>query len=139
MKTDFLHEFDRYLTPLGLSQVMVDLKRFGNYRLHLHPGIKTRIRILEDDLYLAAQGAYPGSAQLCDILTVEYDPTSRGVDQPKNQATQGGLAAPGFAHEAETLSSLHRKGNAVNCPDPSLRPGKKTAAKRKMLCQIGNY
>ena len=70
--------------------------------------------VLEDHLHLLAQGAHFFAGIVGDVLTVEENTAGGRLNELEDGAPGGGLAAAGFAHDAEGLALLNGKADTVN-------------------------
>ena len=70
----------------------------------LYAGVKRGLRILKNDLALAADIFY----------IIIYNLSTGGLYQFEDQARQGGLSRAGFTHQAQGLSFFNEKGNIIN-------------------------
>src|SRR6516162_11023233 len=73
--------------------------RLGDDVANPHAGIETRERVLEHHLHAPPQRAQRARGQVVDTASVEDDLARRDVEQTKNGATDGGLAATGLADQ----------------------------------------
>ncbi len=64
---------------------LVDGERFADDLLDRHAGIERGIRILKDDLHLAAQGPERALIHRGEIAAVEDDASFIGVGEPEEQ------------------------------------------------------
>jgi hypothetical protein len=62
----------------------------------------------------AAPRAHVASAEGGDVLAVELDRAFGRLEQAQHQLADRGLAAAGFADEAERLAGLNREAHAVD-------------------------
>ena len=65
---------------------------------------------------LAAERPQLGNAKLRDVAAVEDDLAGGGFDQPDDAAPKRGLAAAGFADDAQRFAILDRERHAVDGP-----------------------
>ena len=70
--------------------------------------------VLEDHLHLLAQGAHFFAGIVGDVLTVEENTAGGRLNELEDGAPGGGLAAAGFAHDAEGLALLDGKADTVD-------------------------
>src|SRR5205814_10410006 len=78
-----------------------------------HARIERGKRVLEHVLHLAPVRPQLRLADLCDVVAVDLDGATGGLDQPQHGARHRGFAATGFADETERLDGLKRKAEAV--------------------------
>ena len=107
-----------------LEDAVFDLLLGGIFAAHLHPfrdglhdgfpRVQGGKRVLEDDLHILAPLAQLSSAELQNVFAVKDHPAGGGFDQPQDAAAGGGLAAAGFAHDAEGLALFQGKGDIVD-------------------------
>jgi hypothetical protein len=96
----------------------VDQQPLGDDVAHRHARVQRRVRVLEDDLHVAAQRLQLVAAQVEDILAVEKDRAFSGWDQAQDGARDGGFAAAGFPHQAEGFALAHGEADIIHRLDP---------------------
>ena len=82
----------------------VHQQRFGDDLAHGHARVERAVRVLEDDLDGAAQGAERAAVHGSEASAADADLAGGGGLERQQQAADGALAAAGFAHEAEGLA-----------------------------------
>ncbi len=90
--------------PLFAAVEVVDAERLRNDFAHGHTRVERCVRILKDDLELAAHVAHATAAERRDVLAVEDDPPRRRPQQLDHGASERGLPATRLADEAECLA-----------------------------------
>ena len=125
------------LAPVGRQLVLQDALRHDI--AHRLARVERRIRVLEDDLHLAAHLLHLGAVQRHVVLDVEHRRTvelhaaARGLLQAESWSCRWWtLPQPDSAHEPENLALLDVEGNAVNRLDISADAGKDALADRKI-------
>ena len=86
-------------------------QRIGQGAAHGLARIERGVGVLEDHLD-GARGLQP--LALAEVAAVERDVAVRRRDQAHDGERQGGLAAAGFAHQAQALAGLHVERDAVD-------------------------
>ena len=76
----------------GLVVDPLDLERLGDQLARREAGVQRSERILEDDLYLAAEFTKLAAAGLGEVDSAELDLAGRGLVQSKDQSGGRGLA-----------------------------------------------
>src|SRR5262249_8101326 len=117
---------------------LVDREPFANDRSDRHARIQRRERILENHLDPSAELPHLARAQLGELDAVELDRSGRRLDQAKNHAACRGLAATGFADEAERLTGHHVERDVLHGADDAVLASEHSALDRKMLDEITN-
>src|SRR5262249_37515510 len=124
---DSVHEL-----PMGLHQTVND-QRLAYDRTDRHARIERGIRILKNDLHVAAQGPQLRSVERCDVRTLK-PPLARGrLSQAQDTAPGGGLAAAGFAHQTQGLPRAYLEAHVVDGVYPLGRARKDAALDEKLL------
>jgi hypothetical protein len=96
---------DTVVAPFGRHDV-VQGERFGEQLLHGHARIERGVRVLKDDLHLAPERSQLLLIEGENIATVEAQLARGRLDQPQNEASDGGFAAAGFADQRQGLTGL---------------------------------
>ncbi len=78
-----------------------DGQRLGDDVADRHARIERGDRILEDDLHVAARGAHLLVGKIEKIAALPQDAAFLRFQQPQDGAAERGLAAAGFADDAE--------------------------------------
>ena len=135
--TSSISSLTRALIGLPLAASM-DHHRLGDDRLHRHPRVQRRVRVLEDDLHLLTQRP-DGAARLGQhLLAPELHRARRRRDQPQDQATGGRLAATRLADDAQRLALVHRQRHARHGLDGRDLMLEEPGADRELLHQVGD-
>src|SRR5579864_7722778 len=93
----------------------VNCERFTNDVSDSKPWIETRIRVLVNEMHLAAHGAELRCAQCHEVLSKEAD-LSRGWPFEQQQgAGNRGLTASRLSDEPESLAATYGKRDIVDC------------------------
>src|SRR4029077_14408876 len=123
-------------TPLGATGATVDQERFAGDVANGHSRVERRVRILEDDLHLAADLAHLTALEARDVPAVEDDLPGRGLCQLDQRAREGGLATAGLPHEPDRLPGLNGQIYAVDGVDVPDRALQDSRADREVLDQV---
>ena len=89
-------------------------QRFADDVAHAHARVHRRERILEDELHAPAHGAQRVAVHRGQVLAFEQDAALGRIGQPDQALAGGGLAAAGFADQAQGLAARHRQRDAVD-------------------------
>src|SRR5665647_2111321 len=114
---DGLEQLEDALLALGLGTDLVDLERLADDVAHAHARIQRGVRVLEDDLHVAAQPLHLRPRGSHDVDTLEGDRAGRRRDEPQHGAPRGGLAAAALADQTQGLALLDREADAVDGVD----------------------
>ena len=79
-----------------------------------HPGVQRGVGVLEDHLHFAPPGLNGLFVQRRDVGAPVEDLPPGGPVQPHQRPPDGGLAAAGFAHQAEGLAGVQLEGHVVH-------------------------
>src|SRR6185437_13672105 len=101
-----------------------------------HARIERRIRILKDDLHLAAQRAQRLAGEREHILPIEAHLARRGLDEAQNAPARGGLAAPRLAHESQRLARRNVERDAIDGLHRAGVPPEESPRDREVLDEI---
>ena len=102
------------LEPLRLPQLFVDVDGLRHDVLDQPAGVQGPVGVLEDDLHVLLEGvaALPGAVE--DVLALEVHLPLRGLEEVQNRVDQGGLAAAGFAHDAQDFALFELEAHVVH-------------------------
>src|SRR4029079_6764880 len=89
----------------GARAVVLQAERLADDRSDRPARVERRVRILEDELDLAAQGAQRAGLPVGDVLAVVSDRAARRLEQARDEACDGGLPAAGLSDEAERATA----------------------------------
>src|SRR5688572_16465232 len=106
------------------------------HRPHAQPRVEARIRILKNDLHLAAELTHRFERQSGYLLAVELDAARCRLDESQNAAPSRRLAAAALPYQTEYFALIHRERDAIDCTDVSDRPREQTLFDREMLFEI---
>src|SRR6204780_1560655 len=120
--------------PPGLGQFVND-QGFADDRADAHARIERRIRILKDDLDIAAQDTQLIGRQRSDLLAFEIDLSGSRFDQAKHATPCGRLAAAGLADQPQRFAAGDVKIDAVDRADAAGLTAEQAALERKCLGQ----
>ena len=104
---DRLHELANPLEPLRCGHRQVLDERLGNDRLHSHPRIETRLRVLEDHLHARTHPPDLARLRVGELHAIECDLSFRDAAQLKDGAAGGCLSAARLADQTERFSAHH--------------------------------
>src|SRR3954447_26234961 len=82
--------------------------------LDAHAWVKRARGILEDQLQPSPLPSKVPAVERKDVPAVELDGPARGLDQPQQQTTCGGLAASALADEGQGFSTSYFEAHAVH-------------------------
>ena len=124
----------------------VHRQRLGQGLAHRHARVERAVGVLEHHLHAAVEArAALGPVERPHVDAVDSDACPRsGSMQPDEAAREGGLAAAGFADDAERLAALDRRGRRrsahapIGLRPPAQRVGQRSAASGKRLRQAGD-
>src|SRR6185295_11957694 len=109
-----LEELLHALSDILLAGGAMDAERVADDLDHALAWVQRRIRILEDHLHLAAEGAQRGPREARDVLPVEPDGATRRIVQPYQKPAERRLSAARFADHAERLAASHLERDTVD-------------------------
>src|SRR5262249_54090614 len=112
---------------------------FGNDLPHRHARIERAVRVLEDDLHLAADRPQIVVAQLREIAPLEDHFAARRALELENAAAGRRLAAARLAHEPEGLAALEREAHAAHGANQPQAAAEEPARDPEMLHQIPDF
>src|SRR5439155_23277839 len=136
-QADGLQQLDDALfeLPPGLGQSVND-QGFADDRADIHARIERGIRVLKDDLDVAAQQAEFAGPELPDILAFKMNLARGRFDQAKHAASGGGFAATGFADQAKRFAAVDMKIDAVHRMHTAGALAEQAALERKFLGEV---
>ena len=132
IEPDLAQELMRLLARGGRRNA-IDLRPERDRVFDRQPRIERGVAVLEHHLHAAAQ--FPQRQGRTDRLAVEQDFPVIRLDQSDDQARGRGLAAAGFADNADHLALVDRERDVVDRPHDALR-AEKPAAQAEMLDEI---
>src|SRR5262249_25128770 len=130
-ETDLGQELRRALALRGTARQPVDLEPLGDDRPDAQARVQRAVRILEDDLHLAAQPAQLRARQTGKLATVEPDFARGRRQEAEQKAPERRLAAARLPDHAERLVRVHREVDAADRVHPFSRPAEEVAADRE--------
>ena len=92
----------------------LDRKRLADDVAARQPRVERRVRVLEDDVHLAAERPQLAPRQVRDVATLQPDGAGGRLEQPDDAVADGRLAAPGLPDEPEHLARRDREADAVD-------------------------
>jgi hypothetical protein len=96
------------------------------------------MRILKDDLHLAAHVAHRRPGQRRQLTPLEADAAAGRLDEPDEAASERGLAAAGLPDQTERLAVLHVETYAVDRLDVLARTPEQPGPHREVFLEIAN-
>jgi len=120
LETDHLHHFMDASVQLSAPCYLVYYQRLSNNLSDGHPGIERGKRVLKDHLDMGTEFFHISGVDGCQVqprLSIgraEPDASFRRTICAHNHPSDGGLAASGFPHKAQSLALVQRKTNAVH-------------------------
>ena len=105
VQADDLEHLAHPRLALGARPDVLQAERLADDRSDRPARVERRVRILEDELDLAAQGAQRAGLPVGDVLAVVSDRAARRLEQARDEACDGGLPAAGLSDEAERATA----------------------------------
>src|SRR5690606_6048995 len=106
-------------TALGPGALTRDVERFHHALQDGHARIKRRVRVLRDDLVLAAMSVELAARQGERVDVVMQDGAAARGEQADHRAAEGRLARTGLADDAKDLALLDIEADALDGADRS--------------------
>src|SRR5579884_2172200 len=122
--------------PLAVLLRVVDRERLRDDLPHALPRVERRVRILEDDLHLAADRPQRALAEMGDVAPVEPHDARGRLEQPDDEARGRRLAATRLADDPERLAAAHGQGDVLDRVHDALRPREHALLHREVLRQV---
>src|SRR5262245_15030124 len=116
---------------------LVDDERLFHDLSRAHSRVERRIRILKDDLHVAARLAHSARGKLQDVLAAEADLAAGRFDEPQHAPSRRRLAAARFADEPERLTLFDPEAHVVDGRDSSSLP-EQTCVAHEVLHEVRN-
>ena len=98
-----------------------------------HAGIEGGVRILENDLHVAAGESHAARGVLEHVLAPKQDLAAVWFDEAKDAAAGRALAASGLANQAEHISFFDTEADVVHCAHDGWWWSEETAAAREVF------
>ena len=92
-------------------------QRLGDDVLHAEAGIERTEGILKNDLHVAAQAAHFVAAGGEQVVSFEVDAAGSGLDEAKDEASEGAFAGTGFSDQAESFAGFDGERDVVDGTD----------------------
>src|SRR6266849_8338761 len=137
LQTDGLEQIHDTLfkLPPGFRQLVND-QGFANDRADVHARIERCIRVLKDNLDVAAQDAKLAGLQRPDILAFKMYLAPGRFDQAKHATPGSRFATAGFANQPERFAALDVKIDAVARMGAAGSAAEQAALEREFLGQV---
>src|SRR5439155_2690770 len=116
----------------------VDHEALGDDLAHRHPRVEGAIRILENDLHVAADLLHLVCRCLEDALALEEHLTAGRRDQAQDRARNSRLSGARLADETQRFASLNVEAHPVDSLDSGQRQLKQAALDREVLDQVAH-
>jgi hypothetical protein len=120
---------------LGAREVLVGVEGLSDALRDHHRRVERGVRVLEDHLHRAADGAQLGAAQPRDVLPVDADAAAGGLDEPQHRPPGGGLARARLAHQPERLPLADAQVDSAYGTQRH-RPGEQASAQPELDVQV---
>ncbi|HLS13150.1 MAG TPA: hypothetical protein VK095_01405 [Beutenbergiaceae bacterium] len=108
--------------PLSFSLLVLDqaldAQRVADGGPQVHRGVEGCVRVLEDHLQAAAQGAQPRLAHRRQVYVAIADLPGCGAYQSQQRSAEGGLPTTGLPHQSDHFSLTQGEVHAVDGFDP---------------------
>src|SRR5262249_22829149 len=114
----------------------VDHERLAHDVADGHARVERCIRVLEDDLHLAANLAHLAPLQVGDVTAVEDDLPRGGLRELDQGAREGCLATARLAHQPDRLPGIDGQIDAVDGVDVADRALEDAGADREVLDEV---
>src|SRR5215469_6196641 len=113
----------------------VNEQRLAHNLTYRHARIERRIGILENHLDVAPQAEQFLALRIREVTALEHDAARGGIFDPDDRAAKRGLAAAGFANQAEGFALHDGQIDAIDRADIANLRAKHAAAQRVILLQ----
>ena len=113
-QADPFEQFGDPLLALGGRTDTVDNQQFFDNVSRRHARVQRGVRVLKNNLHLAADWPHIGLIQVGDITAVKLDAAFGGIEQPEHGSAHGRFAAAAFAHQAEGFALIDVKTDAID-------------------------
>src|SRR5260221_4711934 len=137
-KTDLLEEHGDAASEIRSAGDRIVAQRLADDVADIHARVERRVRVLEDDLQLAAVGPHLGAAQLVDALAAHLDGAGGGFDQFQNRFAGRRFAATALADKTKRLAFIDREADAVDGEDMPDGLREQALAHRIVLLEVGD-
>ncbi len=136
------HDVEQFQDPptaLRLVAEAVQRQRLVENPVHGTARRKRRIGILEDHLHVLALALESRAVERRDVDAVEQYAARGGLVQAQDGAAQRGLAAAGFADQAESPATLEFERHAVDRAQHLAGAAQEPGAYRKVARQLPDF
>ena len=124
----------RPLARLGARRAVHEQAE-GDGVLDGQAGVQRRVRVLEDQLHVAAQPLHARRRRAPHVLAGEPHGAGVGLDQTQDQPRQRRFAAAGLADDPEGLSRIDVERDVVDRAHPGMDALEHAAPQREVLAQ----
>lgn len=115
---DEIEEFERSGGPRRIASVPPEPHRCHDVLLCGQVGDEISVRFLPDESdFVPAESIEVASCHLGEVVAIEQNPTSRGLEESTNGGEESGLAAPAGSDDTDHLGLLDRQFEALECDD----------------------
>ena len=136
------HQVEQLLDPFAAlvawHDVGVDEERLTDDVTDRLAWIQRGVRVLEDDLDVAAQLAHLRTLGVGDVLAVEDDASLGGLLQGDEQPSQGGLSTPGLTDHTQGFTGVEVEAHPVHRLDAADRVLDDAGLERVVLLEVTN-
>ena len=122
---------------MAIVETMDDERLFDD-RADGHARIERRIRILKNDLHVAAHASHVVGAEVEKVRRIERDRSRCRFDETEDTATDGRLPRSRLADEAEGFAARDGEADAVDRFHLRDGPRQHSPFYWKVLCEIAN-
>ncbi len=114
-------------------------QRFGDRFTYPHAGIERGLGILKDHLQITPPSAKLPPCQGEEVEPREADRPRRGLDQARDQTTEGRLAATRFPDQSERLSGFEVEIDVGDRAHPRTRSAKPSGTRPELLAELTHF
>ncbi len=114
----------------------MDVQAFHDRFADRHAWVEGGIRVLENDLHIAARHLELARCHRKDIPAFELDRPSGRLDQPQHRPSYGSLAATRFTDQAKGFAFSHKETDIIHSLYLIDNPLQQTCPHRKIFHQV---
>jgi hypothetical protein len=137
-QTDPPQKLGRTLSPFLAPRDLMHQQRLAHDGAYRDAGVERRVRVLEDDLHLAAIRQHPRRRQAGDVVAGELDRARGRLQQPQHRLAEGGFSGTALADQAQGFAVADRERDVVDGKDVAPGARDDAAADREVLLQSRN-